>query len=199
MSTPIVDVVDRDNRPRGFRVDVNHAMRYGQWFRGVHVLVYTPAGDILIERRSRRIPTYPDRLDLSLSGIVDAGEHPQDTALRELEEEVGLVAKPSELELISVNRYNHRWPSLHARARNIMYHYLVQLPHRYVPLQLQRSEVAEAQFVSLSTARQLIRQHQLAHLGRLEPRYAMYAFLLDAVGQRLAAPTLPPETAPILR
>lgn len=185
MAVPIVDVVDRDNQPRGFSVDVNHATRYGQWFRGVHVVVYTRDGYVLVERRSPSIIFNPDRLDISLGGIVDAGENPLLTAARELYEEVGLHVGPHELELLSINRYNHRWPSLHKTARNIMYHYAIELPDREVPLQLQRSEVAEAQFISLAEARRLVRRHRLKRLGRIEGKYHMYSALLDEISRRL--------------
>jgi 8-oxo-dGTP pyrophosphatase MutT (NUDIX family) len=124
---------------------------------------------------------------MSLGGIVDAGADPTQTALREIEEEVGLSIKPKDLEFVSLNRYNHRWPSYHKRARNIIYHYLVELPSRYAPLQLQRSEVADAEFITVRQARRLIHQHRLIRLGRIEPRYAMYEHLLDAVEQRIAA------------
>ena len=185
MSAPIVDIVDRDNHPRGFRADVDHATRFGQWFRGIHVVLYTRDGDILVERRAHRMIFHPDYVDISLGGIVDAGEDPAQTAVREIEEEVGLAVRRKDLQFISINRYNHHWPSYHKRARNIIYHYLVEIPNRYSPLQLQRKEVADAEFISLHQARRLLRRHYLARVGRVEPRYAMYGHLLDAVEDRL--------------
>lgn len=186
MSAPIVDIVDRDNHPLGFRANVEHATRYGQWFRGVHIVLYTRDGFVLVERRSHRIVFHPDQLDISLGGIVDAGEKPEVTAERELYEELGLQIHASQLEFISLNRYNHRWPSYHKRTRNIIYHYLIEIPDRYAPLQLQRSEVAEAHFLTLRETWRLIHRRRLAQFGRLEPKYAMYSHLLEQVEQRLA-------------
>lgn len=185
MSVPIVDVVDRNNQPRGFKVDVNHATRYGQWFRGVHIAIYTRNGQVLVERRSHHILFYPDHLDISLGGIVEAGEEPLQTAVRELHEELGLKIKPQALQLTSVSRYNHRWPRYHKLTRNVIYHYLLELPSANVAIQLQRSEVSEATFMSLHDAKRLVKRHWLPHFGRLEGKYAMYEHLLQMVESRL--------------
>jgi isopentenyl-diphosphate Delta-isomerase len=188
---PLVDVVDRDNQPLGYSVEVNEATRRGLWFRAVHIVVYTPDGHVLVERRSHRILFYPDHLDISLGGIVDSGETPAATALRELHEELGLSATAKRLELLSINRYNRYWPSYRRTTRNIVYHYGIEMPTARVPLHIQRSEVAEARFLTLASARQLVHKHQWPGFGRLEAKYAMYEHLLDEIEQRLtsSAPT----------
>ena len=179
MPAPLVDIVNRDNQPLGLSVEPEHAARYGQWFRGVHVLVYTRDGYVLVERRASRLLFRPNDLDLSLGGLVDAGETPEAAAIRELYEEVGLIVQPEQLKLVSVARYNRRWPRLHKTARNIMYHYLVELPNRDVPMQLERHEVAAAEFIPVRDAWHLVHQHTLRRLGRISGRYRMYDHLLS--------------------
>jgi isopentenyl-diphosphate delta-isomerase len=185
MSVPLVDVVDRDGRALGFSVDVNQATKRGLWFAGVHIVVYTRDGYVLVERRSKTIIFHPNLIDISMGGIIDTGETPEHAAVRELREELGLRITPAQLIPAGTYRYNHRWPTYRKIARNVIYTYLVELPNEHVRLYLQEKEVASAEFISLRRAKWLLRHHRIMRLGRLEPRYGTYRKLLALVEARL--------------
>lgn len=60
--------------------------------------------EIMIQKRSAEIKTYPGRLDISAAGHVDAGEQPLQTAVREVKEEIGLDIHATDLWLAGVFR-----------------------------------------------------------------------------------------------
>lgn len=82
----VVDEFDQviDYRPRS----VVH--RLGLRHRAVHVWVYNPQGEVLLQKRSVRKECFPGLWDSSAAGHVDRGEEYDDCAVRELGEELGV-------------------------------------------------------------------------------------------------------------
>lgn len=87
------DVVDQNDEVVGesTRAEV-HAR--GLRHRAVHVLVFNPAGEVYLQKRSLLKDTHGGKWDSSSSGHLDAGESYLDAANRELEEE--LLIRPRE-------------------------------------------------------------------------------------------------------
>src|SRR5438128_2431355 len=88
----IFDVVDKrdeviDRQPRSFV----HA--HGLLHRAVHVLVFNSKGDLFLQKRSMKKDREPGVWVSSCSGHVDSGETYDETAVRELREEIGLAVK----------------------------------------------------------------------------------------------------------
>ena len=89
LNEEIFDVVNErdeviDRKPRG---EV-HAR--GLLHRAVHVLVFNLRGEIFLQKRSMKKDRQPGVWDSSASGHVDSGENYDETAVRELREELGL-------------------------------------------------------------------------------------------------------------
>jgi 16S rRNA (adenine1518-N6/adenine1519-N6)-dimethyltransferase len=61
--------------------------------RAVHILVFNSAGELFLQKRSRWKDRHPGAWDSSAAGHVDAGEEYDSTAVRELNEELGIAAK----------------------------------------------------------------------------------------------------------
>jgi len=83
---PVVDEVDRILR-YAYRPEV-HANNFRH--RAVHILIFNEAGQLYLQKRSRRKDRHPLLWDSSAAGHVGAGEGYDDTARRELQEELGL-------------------------------------------------------------------------------------------------------------
>jgi 16S rRNA (adenine1518-N6/adenine1519-N6)-dimethyltransferase len=83
---PVVDKNDRILRDAS-RSEV-HANNLRH--RAVHVLIFNPAGEVYLQQRSRWKDRHPLRWDSSAAGHVVAAESYDETARRELEEELGI-------------------------------------------------------------------------------------------------------------
>lgn len=103
----IFDVVDEQNqvigqRPRG---EV-HAEKLRH--RAVHIFVFNKRGEIFLQKRSRWKDKQARRWDSSAAGHVNAGHTYEETAPRELEEELGIKAPVEEIGEIDA-RHNTGW------------------------------------------------------------------------------------------
>lgn len=85
----VVAVVDEnDNLIKGEERKVVHSSTL--WHRGIYVFVFNSKGELLIQLRSPIKDKYPNTYDCSISGQVNFGEEYEKTAIRELEEELGI-------------------------------------------------------------------------------------------------------------
>jgi 16S rRNA (adenine1518-N6/adenine1519-N6)-dimethyltransferase len=83
---PVVDKSDRILRyARRSEVHGNN-LRH----RAVHILIFDQAGEVYLQQRSRWKDRHPLRWDSSAAGHLATGESYQETARRELEEELGI-------------------------------------------------------------------------------------------------------------
>lgn len=99
----LFDIVDGEDRVIGQarRADV-HAR--GLLHRAVHLLVQRSDGAVFLQRRSLQKDSHPGKWDSSASGHLDAGEAYAAAARRELVEELGIVAEPSEIGRLPASR-----------------------------------------------------------------------------------------------
>ena len=82
-------VVDKNDRIRGYasRSEVHgNNLRH----RAVHILIFNQVGDVYLQLRSRWKDRHPLKWDSSAAGHVTAGENYDETARRELMEELGV-------------------------------------------------------------------------------------------------------------
>jgi len=94
----VFDVVDENDQVMGqaTRAEV-HAQ--GLMHRAVHVFVVGKNGQLLLQKRSMLKDVHPGTWDSSVAGHVDAGETYEQAVVRELEEEMGIVAESEPQEL----------------------------------------------------------------------------------------------------
>jgi 16S rRNA (adenine1518-N6/adenine1519-N6)-dimethyltransferase len=87
----IFDVVDAEDRVTGqlSRFEVH---RQKLQHRAVHIFVFNSRGELFLQRRSKWKDVHPLRWDSSAAGHVNAGQTYDETAPREIEEELGVTA-----------------------------------------------------------------------------------------------------------
>jgi 8-oxo-dGTP pyrophosphatase MutT (NUDIX family) len=85
----IVQIVDRDNKETGSAS--RHEMRAkGLPHRATYILVFNSKGRIFIQKRTMGKDVYPGYHDVAAGGVVLANENYDESARRELEEELGI-------------------------------------------------------------------------------------------------------------
>ena len=143
-----VDVVDDDDRVVG-RVTRPEIRTRNLLHRAVYVFVLNTRGELFVHRRTATKDVYPGYCDLTIGGVVGAGEDYDAAAERELAEELGLVGAPI------VRLGNLRYADEGTRVCGMVY-----LTRHDGPFVLQAEEIASGGFVSLAQAKRVAREER---------------------------------------
>ena len=100
MIVELLDIVDENGMPTGEQTDRAKAHELGIRHRTSHVWILRFRDgklQVLLQKRSSRKDSYPGCYDISSAGHIPAGVDFIPSALRELEEELGLKLKEEDL------------------------------------------------------------------------------------------------------
>lgn len=99
----IFDIVDEKGMPTGKTIERTVAHEIGARHRTAHIWVVRETEgkiQVLLQKRAENKDSFPGCYDTSSAGHIQAGDEPLESALRELEEELGISAKAEELETV---------------------------------------------------------------------------------------------------
>jgi len=180
MSEELIDICDEKNNLLGIQKEKSVAHKEGLWHRASHIWIYNKKGEILLQLRAKNKSLFPGVWDVSVGGHISAGEDPLTTALREVEEEIGLVVKEEDLEFWEIRTQNLVSGDL--KNNEFMYVYLVEFNGDISGLKLQKEEVEKIAFIPVETIeRELITEPQ-----KYLPHGQYWNDILDAVKKKLS-------------
>lgn len=96
----LFDVIDQKGNPTGEVVTREKAHEDGIPHRTAHIWIIRKQNErvqVLLQKRSKNKDSFPGKYDTSSAGHIQAGDEPLESAIRELEEELGIKAVPEEL------------------------------------------------------------------------------------------------------
>lgn len=103
-------IVDRENNVIG--TEHRSVMRNrGLLHRATYILVFNSEGNLFVQKRTLTKDIYPGYYDVAIGGVVLAGESYEESAHREIEEELGItdVCLKSLFDFYFENGENHVW------------------------------------------------------------------------------------------
>lgn len=106
--------------------------------RVVHVLVFNEKGDILLQKRSMNKDVAPGKWDTSVGGHVNPGEDLLCSAMREMEEELGIKGK--DLEYLYYYVHTNPYETEHVTTFGVVHN---------GPVTFNREEIEEVRFWSI--------------------------------------------------
>ena len=150
----IFDIIDKSGKPTGQTVERSLAHAEGIRHRTAHIWIIRQKNgrtEILLQKRSRNKDSFPGKFDTSSAGHIQAGDEPMESALRELEEELGIHAEPEDL------KFTGKFPISFAkefhgkmfRDEEIAFVYIYDHPVEISRLTLQKEEVEAVQWFDL--------------------------------------------------
>jgi 16S rRNA (adenine1518-N6/adenine1519-N6)-dimethyltransferase len=149
---PPLEIVDENDKVIG-KASLDEIYRRKLIHRVAMIVVREPAGKILLQRRSAKVFTNPNRWDVSAAGHVDAGESYNQAAIRELHEELGV----SNVELAEAAYYFSDTTLDGKHQKRFVKIYTVTLPAD-TTFSIEPSEVSEVRWFSLEELSRLFEQ-----------------------------------------
>jgi isopentenyl-diphosphate Delta-isomerase len=176
----LIDVLNSDGTPTGMIRWKSDVHRDGLWHLSVHTWIVTPDRKLILQRRARTKENHPGLWDISSAGHVSAGELAVDAAARELEEEIGLVVPPGDLERIGSLR--EQWVLRNGSYIDNELHelFLCVRPVDVSALVCQAAEVDEVAVVALEKFRERVASRN----PDLVPHWSEYEVVLEILEQR---------------
>lgn len=96
----LIDVLDENGIKTGEVLTRKEVHRLGLWHRIIVVAIIDEKNQILMQQRSFKKDTNPGKWDISVAGHVSSGQTAIEAAMREIEEEVGLILEKNQLKYI---------------------------------------------------------------------------------------------------
>jgi isopentenyldiphosphate isomerase len=179
----LIDVLDSYGNYTGQSIMKSEAHRAGVFHPSIHVWLYTKKGEILIQQRAKNKDTHPGLWDVSVAGHIGAAEDVIKSAIREVQEEIGLDITSRELYKIGVFKYScqhHKY----LLDREFHHTFLCELKTPLNKLEMQETEVDDLKLISIPVFKQELESK--IHYKKYVP-YDMeyYVDVFDAIQKRL--------------
>lgn len=174
----LFDICDEEGKPTGRTRERSLVHRHGTPHRTSHVWIGRTGADgtaeILLQKRSERKDSFPGCYDISSAGHIPAGCGWRESALRELEEELGIKAVPEDLEclgdiVVSVKNLEFHGKPFH--DHEISRVYLYRKPVNEAELLLQAEEVESVLWMNLEECIRAVEEHSIPNcinIGELQ-------------------------------
>ena len=157
----LFDVCDEFGNPTGEVTARKVAHAKGLCHRTAHVWICEVSREsvkVLLQKRAQGKDSFPGCYDTSSAGHIQAGDQPLESALRELEEELGIKASAEELSFIGTFRilYESEFYGEVFKDNEVAYVYTYEKSVDPEMLQLQQEEVEAVRWFDLEEVYQAV-------------------------------------------
>jgi 8-oxo-dGTP pyrophosphatase MutT (NUDIX family) len=173
------DIFDEHDQSLNKVATFDEVHQLGYWHRGIHVIIYTPHKEIVMQKRSLSLSYHPGEIEISVGGGVDAGELPIDAVVRETKEELGITLDKTKIRFLGKTKFNHR--SKMQFNKVFLYSYAICVPKHDIKFAIDTSESSQAFFISKHKLKLALVRHRIKHFGKISSMYSYWVSLLNAV------------------
>ncbi|MES2971031.1 MAG: NUDIX domain-containing protein [Patescibacteria group bacterium] len=167
-NSELLFVVDEDDNPLD-PLPRDEVIAKGLWRRtGGGMIIDKKLGKVLCQRRSENKDERPGVWSTLFGGKCDDGELPEDTTLRELQEEHGIIAKKQDLKFYTKYKADTR--------RQFEYLYLIYFDSTKYKASFDPMEVAEVAWKDINEAIKLLQN---------DPGWYEYGYDIEMLEQAL--------------
>lgn len=148
------DIVDEKGIPTGESIERTQAHKKGIRHRTAHIWIIREQdgkAQLLLQKRSAEKDSFPGRFDTSSAGHIQAGDEPEESAIRELYEELGIQASKEELQFAGCFdiQYEKEFHGKMFRDNEVAFVYMYTKPVDVAKLILQKEEVESVEWFDM--------------------------------------------------
>lgn len=160
----LFDIVDENGIPTGKTVERSRAHAEGIRHRTAHIWIVKKENNrtyVLLQKRALNKDCFPGRFDTSSAGHVKAGDEPLHSALRELQEELGIEAAEEDLKFLDtfLVSYVKEFHGKMFKDNELAFVYVYTKPVDISRLTLQTEEVETVEWFDIEEVYEQCRRH----------------------------------------
>lgn len=174
----LIDIYNDLGQKSGKSEDKDEAHRKALLHRGVCVWIMNSKREILLQTRSSHV-MFPDMLDISFSGHIQAGETPLEAVRREGREELGINIDVSKLQYLFSCREYGGMDGYFENEIDDVFLYRADIP--IDEYSFYDNEVKEVRYIPLNQFKMMVESSS----PMLLPYETHYRFLLIALSSRI--------------
>lgn len=157
-----LDIVDEEGNPTGLKVDRNKAHKEGIRHRTSHVWIIDD-NKVLLQKRSLNKDSYPGCYDISSAGHIPYGSDYKESAIRELQEELGIKAKEEDLHQIGITK-SDSYHIFHGQPfHNVQISKVYLLFYDGQSFKLQKEELSSIKWIDIEECKELVKNNKIKH------------------------------------
>ena len=181
------DIVDENGEPTGETVERSFAHRNGIRHRTAHVWIFRRTGEtmeILLQKRADNKDSFPGCYDISSAGHIPAGTDYIPSALRELEEELGLTVRADQLEYCGIKQVaaDDCFHEIPYHDRQVTKIFLLRYAPEMGEFRLQEEEVSEIRWMDFARCMEQVRDNSFRHCIDLQELELLAEYLWESPG-----------------
>lgn len=174
------DIIDGSGNPLGKTKLREHVHRDGDFHKAVDIWILNSKKELLIQKRSKEKESYPSMWEVSCSGHVSAGDSSLKSAVREIDEELGIKIKEQDLKYLFEIKEKHVTNNGKFINNEIKDVYLLEREILLSDLKLQKEEVEEVKFIHFLELEKLINNNDKTFVPHEEGYKKLFALLKKA-------------------
>lgn len=177
-----LDVLDENGKKIGKSKPLTQVHRDGSWHKSSHVWIYNSKGEILFQKRSKTT-FFPGLLDISIGGHITSGKKSKETAIREVEEEIGLKIKNKDLKKIGTKKMSLILPDLNFYNNEFITIYLLKFDDNISSFRFQDEEVKSVKFIPIEKLKSDLKNPKL--YKKFVPHGKYYFYIIEKIKKEL--------------
>ena len=178
----ILDIVDENGEPTGETVDRETAHLQGVRHRTAHVWIFRKKNErvqVLLQKRAEHKSSHPGCYDISSAGHIPAGVDYIPSALRELQEELGVTASADELHYCGIRyiAYDDEFFGKEFHDRQVSKIYALWKDLDEEEFTLQTEEVDSVMWIDFAECIERVQQNSFKHCILMEELMILKKYL----------------------
>ena len=148
MADELIDLLDENDLPTGKSISKYESHSQELWHLTINAMIFTPKGEVLIQKRVGGHKVYPNTWDLSVGGHVGFGHSPIDVVIKEAKEEVGIDLVKDNIKFICISKDSLDF--VNNSKHNEVCHVFICKLDKIPTVKLLDGEVSETKIILLS-------------------------------------------------
>jgi isopentenyl-diphosphate delta-isomerase len=143
-----VDVLDKQGRKTGQILMKSRVHAQSCWHAVAHLWIYNSNDEFLLQKRAPNKQVWPNVWDVTIAGHIEAGDTPQNTVVREAQEEMAIKIEPQNISLFKISKFEGKMPGGWTN-RVYISSFITKMDLKIADLKLQKEEVSRVRWVKI--------------------------------------------------